>query len=406
MRVFNQKKIRYARPIDAVGRLVFRLFKNKSALAQPPLRHLAPQEIIVLESHLIGDVILAIPALQALRAKFRSSRITLVSGSWAKELLDSQNVVDEFVEVQFPWSTYDYSYSNLRNMMRVLCELRRHRWDLGIDMRGDFRNTAFLFLTGANRRVGYNFTGGEYLLTDVVQDDPHLKHIVDYNLHVVEELGCTIPTREPSLLVAENEIENARRALNLSGESDEAVIGIHPGASKPLRHWKAERFAELADMFLDNEKNHVLLFRGPGDEEVVKGILSLMKRTPRVVSQPLYHLPAIFKCCNIIIGLDSGAVHIAAAVDVPTVVLFGPADPERVKPISDKTSIIIQEGYWCRPCDQVNCMQPDNNCMDALQVKHVYLSAVSLMEKSSSLKKKTEIIASWAHSQTKESTNE
>lgn len=346
------------------------------------MQQLTPRRILVIESHLLGDVVMAIPALQALRQRYAGSHIALVSGPWAKELLEGQRLVDEFVEIRFPWSTYVYSPSNLRTVFSELVKLRKQPWDIGIDLRGDIRNIFFLYLTRAIRRVSYDFTGGEYLLSDVFHAPPELMHVIEFNAFLIQQLGCQSITRKPSLFVTDGEIKNARNILPRANDGEKkVVIGIHPGASKPLRHWKADRFAKLADLFLADHNNRVLLFQGPTDEAVVAKIVSLMNHVPTIITQPLRILPAILKCCDILVGLDSGAVHIAAAVGVPTVVLFGPAEPERVKPITDLTSIVIKEGYWCRPCDQVHCVQPENNCMDALDVLSVYSQVVQLLNK-------------------------
>ena len=122
-----------------------------------------------------------------------------------------------------------------------------------------------------------------------------------------------------------------------------------------------------------------MLFEGPSDAHVVRDIAERMARPPVVVRCPLEELPAVFEACTLVVGLDSGAVHIAAAVGVPTVVLFGPAEPDRVRPISDRSAVVIKDGYWCRPCDQVHCAQPENNCMDALEVDSVYSRCMILI---------------------------
>jgi lipopolysaccharide heptosyltransferase II len=382
MRVFNPRKLRYATVLDSVARLVFRLGRmtrpGRLAPASPP----DPRQILVLESHLIGDIVMAIPALRALRERFRSANITFVAGPWGKVLLADQGLVNDFVEIRFPWSTYDYSPSNLRRLMSAVLGIRRRHWDLAIDLRGDIRNIAILYLTGATRRVSYGFTGGEYLLSDIVTDPAAKEHIVDHNIHLVEQLGCAVTLKEPALKVSEQQMGEARNVLQLPrADGGVAVIGIHPGASKPLRHWSADRFAKLADILLENTKHRVFLFQGPKDRQTVMDIVGKMKHPAAIIEQPLSLLPALFKCCNVLVGLDSGAVHLAAAVGTPTIVLFGPAEPEKVRPYSGRSLTLIKEGYSCRPCDQVHCVQPGNNCMDALQVETVYQQLMDSMMK-------------------------
>jgi lipopolysaccharide heptosyltransferase II len=373
MRVFNPRKLRFAKAIDSLGRMIFRLSRTRRPGVLMSAGQLAPRRILVLESHLIGDIVMATPALRALRDHFPSAEIILVAGPWAKELLRDQGLVNDYIEVRFPWATYDYSLSNLRKMILALRTIRGKQWDLAIDLRGDIRNIVFLYVTGATRRLSYDFTGGEYLLTDTLSDPLTHGHVVDYNVYLVEQLGCHVGSKEPTLSVSDDHTREARAILQSRGVADESIIiGIHPGASKPLRHWKADRFARLADLLLEDPGNTVLLFQGPQDRQVVRSITERMVRRALILEEPLSRLPALFKCCAALIGLDSGAVHVAAAVGTPTVVLFGPAEPERVKPFSRDVSIVIKEGYWCRPCDQVHCVQPENNCMDALQVESVH----------------------------------
>ena len=202
MRVFNPSKLRYARILDFLARFIFRIGRDEKNVLHQPLHDLSPKKILFIESHLIGDVVMAIPALQALRARADPSHITLVAGPWAKDLLGNQDLVDEFVETRFPWSAYDYSILNIKSLLTVLRKLRRTHWDVGIDCRGDIRNIFFLYFTGAKRRVSYNFTGGEYLLTDVIRDVPHLEHIIDHNLNVATQLGCTNMSNEPTLFIS------------------------------------------------------------------------------------------------------------------------------------------------------------------------------------------------------------
>jgi ADP-heptose:LPS heptosyltransferase len=383
MRVFNPRKVRYAKVIDTILGSMYRITHGKRTAKSAGISTPEPKRILVIESHLIGDVVMALPALKALRRRFPSSRITLAAGGWASQLLSDQNVVDGFAEIRFPWSTYDYSWSNLKSMFAVLADLRGSPWDLGIDLRGDIRNIVFLYLTKATRRISYNFTGGEYLLTDVVHDDPKLKHIVEYNLHIVGQLGCSTGEPTPRLAVPETEMEIARRNIGQGvGPESSRIIGIHPGASKPLRLWREDRFARLGDLIMKDPRNRVLLIEGPSEGEKVRRIRAAMKSEPLIIRPALRELAAVLRCCDLLVGLDSGPVHVAAAVGVPTIVLCGPAEPEHIRPYSERVSIVIIDGYVCRPCDQVHCVQPGNNCMDAIDVSAVYSRVLLALEKN------------------------
>ena len=129
------------------------------------------------------------PLLIKLRQKNSSARIGLVAGPWAQEILDNHpNLFDEFYEVTAPWVKYDYRLSNLRALWKVLLELRKTEWDWGIEVRGDLRQILMLFFAGTHRRISYDFTGGEFLLTDVVPDDGKPKHVVDHHIQIIKHL--------------------------------------------------------------------------------------------------------------------------------------------------------------------------------------------------------------------------
>jgi ADP-heptose:LPS heptosyltransferase len=123
---------------------------------------------------------------------------------------------------------------------------------------------------------------------------------------------------------------------------------------------------------------------------MVQKIRGLMSSPATIVKRPLEDLPAIMQSCDVLVGLDSGAVHIAAAVGTPTVVLFGPAEPHEVRPLSKRTAVVIKDGYPCRPCDQVHCVQPENTCMDALTVEVVCEQVGRLLDNRAAVAKTPE----------------
>jgi lipopolysaccharide heptosyltransferase II len=372
MRKLNTRKRIVGKIVDGFLRILFVLFAVRSMGKRVPIKDLLPKSILVLDFYLIGDIVMAVPALTALRGKYPHSRIALVGGPWASELLSKQNLVDEFIAFRCPWTTFDYSFSNILAMMGVLRLLRHDRWDLGIELRGDLRALLFLFFSKAKRRISYDFTGGDYLLTDVAVEDKSLTHIVDHQLHLVNQLGCPIDKREPTLNVDIRAFNEARTTLGINEYDNRVVLGIHAGASNPLRLWHPERFAEIADRFMETDNTLVVFFIGPNDSATVEAIISRMKRKPRVLAPPLEAFPAFLGNCTVLLGLDSGAVHVAAAVGVPTVVLFGPQDPALTKPLSSISQTVIKEGFACRPCDQKVCVRPTDTCMDGIDVETVY----------------------------------
>src|SRR5688500_1344460 len=151
------------------------------------------RSILVLEPWHIGDVVLATPALRALRARFPAARITLLGKQHAEELLRHSGLVDDVIVFDIPWTAKTGKYSpgryDRKAIRNLIAELRARKFDLTVDARMDLRSNVITWLTGAPRRVGYDFGGGSFLLTDAVAADPDSHHRVEDWLALMEPLG-------------------------------------------------------------------------------------------------------------------------------------------------------------------------------------------------------------------------
>lgn len=155
---------------------------------------------------------------------------------------------------------------------------------------------------------------------------------------------------------------------------------LHPGASQPKRLWLLDRFAYVIDYLHDKEYSPVLLC-GPSDHTIVELIKSKCKMPPHVLSIPLEDIAAYLACCEIFIGMDSGIAHIAAAVGIDAIVLFGPQQPALTAPRGNALIQIIRKGdFACRPCDGAAC-QYNNACMKAIKEEDVIEAVEQLISK-------------------------
>jgi ADP-heptose:LPS heptosyltransferase len=138
----------------------------------------------VFDFHLIGDIVLLTPLLKALRERYPDAHLCLVAGPWAAELLAGTDWVSVLEPFEAPWVKYGQGWRGLWRCLRLLWTLRKTHWDWGIEVRGDVRQIALMFFSGAKRRIGYAFTGGQQLLTDVVPDDVQQPHLLDHNRRI------------------------------------------------------------------------------------------------------------------------------------------------------------------------------------------------------------------------------
>lgn len=297
------------------------------------------RKILVIEMWLIGDIVLVSPLLQALRARFPDARITLLAKPHAEELLRHSGLVDEVIAFDFPWTATERKYQpgryDRRAMGSLIGRLRRERFDLTIDCRMDVRSNIVAFATGAPHRIGYDFGGGSYLLTDALPASPDTLHKVDDWLALLEPLDdaawaqrdsspSSAARLTPLLRVTADERVEARARLRALGVLDnDIVVGIHPGASNPRRRWPLEDFAWVADSVLAGRRGKALIFLDPErfGEQMSLGC------DARFLSTTLRELMATLTHCDVLICNDSGPMHIADALGVPVVGVFTTGNP-------------------------------------------------------------------------------
>ncbi len=340
------------------------------------------KKVLILESHLIGDVIMGLPAYRAIRERFRDCELIFWGNQWGQELLQDQGLFDSFFITRIPWSTYDYSFSNLRRLCSQVRQVRKLGIDLALDFRGDIRNIFLLRLTRARRRISYDFTGGSYWLTDIVPR-PESGHIVDRNLKVAAFIGAASNQSIPTLSVPHTKVRIAREYFDKTGL--QRIVFLQAGASQPKRLWASERFGQVADYLQEKGYSPVLLC-GPSDTSVVEAIKKECRPSScHVLSVALKDLPAFLMCGTAVIGLDSGIAHIAAALGKNVIMLFGPQLPSITSARGGgMIQVIMKSGFECRPCHEAVCGR-DNACMRAIQVADV-TEAIEKLEKDEQAK--------------------
>lgn len=305
------------------------------------------RKILVIEIWLIGDVVLVTPLLQALRARFPHSRIALLAKPHAEELLRNSGLADEIITFDFPWTANKGKYRPSRYDRRALASLigrlRGEKFDLTIDCRMDVRSNVVAFATGAPRRIGYDFGGGSYLLTDALPAAPDDHHKVDDWLALLQPIDkggwvqnavshALTEKFKPRLRVTPDErAEAARRLRSLGFLEEDLIIGIHPGASQPRRRWPLEDFAWVADSLLARHSGKSLVFLDPENY----GERMALQSDARFLSTTLRELMATLTHCDVLICSDSGPMHIADALGVPVVGVFTTGNPVWHRPFGD-----------------------------------------------------------------------
>jgi lipopolysaccharide heptosyltransferase II len=380
---FDTSKLKVLRKIDGFFKAIYFFPKNKKQY--PKLQPQAVKEIVVIGFMMIGDTIMSIPSLGVLKKNFPDTRITLVGGKHVEILLKEQGLIDDFVTVKVPWLTRDNSLRNIFNFFSSLRIVNRKKYDLAIDFRGDWRNIFYMNFIRSARKVSFNYTGGEYMLTDVVEPNALIEHYIEEWLFLLSRVGCTYTDEDklPVLHLSPADIafvNNFKAANNLHGRF---VIGIHPGASQEVKKWDEGNYGELiiklARAYTDAT---FIIFEGPNERETVvklQDILTANQVSFMPVNTGLHEYSLLISLCNLIVCNDSGAAHIAGAFKVPTVVIFGNVDPKFVTPYGAEIKKIISHTMECKPCHQSYCKFGHNLCIKSISVDEVHTPAADII---------------------------
>jgi heptosyltransferase-2 len=291
------------------------------------------------------------------RTRFPEAEITILARPYVAFIYKNQQVCDNMMFV-------DYQ----RDM---LGEIRTRKFDVALLLQNAFEAAWFAWRAGIPERIGYARDGRSLLLTKAVpvpkpgEIPPHEQY---YYLELLRRASWLDSLPNESFIALEVPEENRQRAAELLLSSgvrpDSLRIAVGAGASYgSAKCWPPDRFAELANRLQAHSGVDVILFGTRAEASVSSAIAAGMQRAPIDLTgkTAINDLPDLLSQCHLFIGNDSGAMHVAAAVGLPVVAVFGPTDPFGTAPVTPRCSI-VQEKPYCSPCFLRRC-PTDHRCM-------------------------------------------
>lgn len=325
-------------------------------------------EKIVLKSvNWVGDTILSTPTIRALRRRYPEAKITAIARPWVAPLLRANPDVDEVWE--------ESERGNRRDFARLVPRLREARFDLGIAFPNAFAAALLLWAGRVKRRVGYARDGRGLLLTDPVPVRPALlrDHEVRYYLNLLSALG-DVP--EPPPLVLEEDEEARRRVEDLLKAEgvplDAPLIGVNPGAFYgTAKRWAPDRFAVVGRRLAETLNGVVVVVGTQQERPAAQDVCGIIGNGSFNLAGrlTLSELVSLIKRMAMFVTNDSGAMHIATAVGVRIVAIFGSTDWVTTPPWSDE-AILVRKETACAPCLLRHC-PIDHRCMERVHVSDV-----------------------------------
>jgi lipopolysaccharide heptosyltransferase II len=334
------------------------LLRAIAALPVPTSRSRRANRILLIRPDHLGDVLLTTPAIRALRAEHPHTEIHALVGPWSANLLANYPEIDMVLTLPFPgfsrnpkesWrSPYQFA-------LHSASQLRRIRYSSAIIFRPDHWWGAMLaFLAGIPDRVGYDLPDVAPFLTYKVQHQR--QHVILQNLRLVEGW---IGKHDPQAVqlhfpVNHDDLSYIKGYLHEWGiGAGDSLICIHPGSGTQVKQWLEEQWAIVADTLADQLDARIVITGSEQELYLAKNIAARMKHSPCITAGDtnIGQLAALFSRSRVVLGPDSGPLHLAAAVGAPTVALFGPADPLEFGTWGDpQKHIVLTSNIDCRPC--------------------------------------------------------
>ena len=363
------------------------------------------KKILVIKFRHIGDVLLTVPAIRALKETFPDSGISVLVNSGTKDVLAGNPVIDELI-------VFDRAVKGLSAVKRYIKEIgflkgiRSRDFDMSVDLTGGDRAAIVSFLSGARYRIAWNpgkkgFAGKKFLYTHLADVDKQ-KHIVLQNLEVLKHFSITTDNTDVDFFIPEDARQSVKKIFKENNIKDnDTIVHIHPTTRWFFKCWKDEYMAEVISWLIDKGIKVVITSAPDRKEmEMAKRILSLVSslispeaglregslRHPSSLPLDLCgkitikELGAVSELSDLFLGVDSAPMHIAAAVKIPVIALFGATD-ENVWGPYGKGHIVITKNLPCKPCKKGMCQDIQlRDCMTAIKPDDVKEAVFKILD--------------------------
>ncbi len=332
----------------------------------------ASRRILLIKLRAVGDVVLSTVVLKNIRDAFPGASIDMLTEPAGASVLQGNPFLDDLV-------VYDRRRVSSIGLIRTV---RRRRYDLVIDFFCNPRTALVTRLSGARSRVGYRFRGRTYAYNLVVEPRGALVHNTQFNLDALERIGVPVTDRSLHIVPRAQDERRVDEFWSRLAPSGRRVVAVNTSGGWAVKRWPMERFAELADRLAGELGVEILIPWGPGEEPDVERLRGLMRTTPLVPpATTLLELAALLKRCWFMVSNDSGPMHVAAAMGVPVVGIFGPTHPKLQGPFGEMHRTVRNETLTCLGCNLTEC-PIGNPCMLELPVEQVLEAVHQLLHKN------------------------
>jgi len=333
--------------------------------------------ILVIKFSAIGDVILSVPSLRSIRAKYKDATIKVLVGFQAREALDRCPYINDRIVCDF--RSKDKGLKGFWNLSK---ELRKECFDIAIDLQNNKKSHILAFLSTAPLRYGYDNGRFSFLLNYRIKDDAPYLDPIDHQFRVLRLAGIKPVDKHLELWPSSSDDKKVNDFLNDNWiKPAQNIIGINARASSRWlsKNWPPKYIAELCDRLAKEFNVRTVLTGTKEDTIFVEKIREDTSSKPVVAAGKtgILELASLIKRCKVYITPDSAPLHIASAVGTPFIALFGPTDSARhIAPSKNYT--VIKKNLKCSPCYNPSCSKRIK-CMNSVTVDEVFQAVKNVL---------------------------
>ncbi|KPL24030.1 MAG: hypothetical protein AMS23_06035 [Bacteroides sp. SM1_62] len=338
-----------------------------------------PKSILLIQLAGLGDMVMATPTIESLRRLYPQAKICLLTNPRSFEIIKGSPYIDEILV-----------FKGFNNLFTVINKLRSYHFEMVINLyrlyslKGAIKMFLLFWIIGGKQWVGRDTDGrGFFYHLKVPEKLTDKRHEVEYKLDIVRALGGQISDINLRAEYDKDDEDFVNSFLNKKGiTGGDILVGINCSTFRPSRNWIIESYVKLADRIIDKLKVKVVFLGTARHRSLFTKIKDSMNQEALdfIGVFSVRQLAYFLKRCKLLVSPDSGTVHIASALRVPMVVLFGPGEYARYKPYgNEERTVIIRKNVDCAPCFKNTCR--DNKCMKLITPEEIFKAAEQLLGK-------------------------
>lgn len=323
-------------------------------------------KLLIVQTAFFGDVVLTIPLIQAAK-KYLKAQISVICIPSTENILESHPAIDEIIVFDKKKSEKGFF-----PLIKFVKKIKEKKFDVALIPHPSFKSALIPYLAAIPERIGFSNTAGSFFFTDRVFFDKN-KHQLERYLELLKHFGVEVREEKTEVRIDGQDEKFADDILPQA----EGIFGINPGSAWATKRWPAEKYAELSDKISKDLGGQIVIFGGHDDIETAAKVEKNMKSKAINLSgkTTLKQLAASVRRCRVFITNDSGPMHIAAAMNIPVVAIFGPTVKQFGFFPYSKNAIVIEKNVPCRPCSPHGpnkCPEKYFDCMNKITVDEVF----------------------------------